>query len=151
MTIDILPTVAGLIGAELPKHAIDGKNIAPLIKGEPGATSPQEAYALYYGDELQAVRMGKWKLHFPHRYHTLSGRQGGKGGTPVPYDLGKIELTLFDLENDIGETTNVADQHPEIVQQIEAHADRFRSDLGDSRTGDKGNGLRSHGLIPRDQ
>ena len=47
MTIDILPTIAHLIGAELPSHKINGKYIWPLIAGVEGATSLQEAYFLY--------------------------------------------------------------------------------------------------------
>ena len=106
MTIDILPTIAELIDAELPKHMIDGKNIWPLISGQPGAKSPHEAYFFYYSNQLQAVRMGKWKLHFPHGYRTLDGSPGGTGGIPVRYKQDKIGLALFDLESDIGETKN---------------------------------------------
>ena len=85
MTIDILPTVAALVDAELPQHKIDGKDIWPLIAGVEGAKSPHEAYYFYYGGQLQAVRMGQWKLHFPHRYRTMNGRQGGTGGIPNAY------------------------------------------------------------------
>jgi arylsulfatase A len=147
MTIDILPTVAELCNAELPEHKIDGKSILPLVKGEPGANSPQEAYFMYYGRELQAVRMGKWKLHFPHDYRTLAGRPGGTGGTPVNYSAADIELSLFDLENDIGETTNLAGQHPDVVARIKQLADEMRADLGDSRTQQQGSGVRPPGRI----
>jgi arylsulfatase A-like enzyme len=147
MTIDILPTIAHLTGAKLPGHTIDGKNIWPLIAGQSGAKSPHDAYFFYYGKQLQAVRMGKWKLHFPHGYRTLTGRPGGTGGTPVPYDQAKIELSLFDLENDIGEITDVADQHPEVVAQIKKLADAMRSALGDSSTKQAGAGLRPPGQL----
>lgn len=147
MTIDILPTIAELTGAPLPDHKIDGKSIWPLIKGMPGAKSPHEAYFFYWGRELQAVRMGRWKLHFPHKYRTLSGRPGGTGGQPVPYDTAEIGLSLFDLQNDIGETTNVADEHPDIVAHIEYLADQMRADLGDSRTKTKGSGVRPPGQL----
>ncbi len=147
MTIDILPTIAHLVGAKLPDHKIDGKNIWPLIAGEPGAKSPHEALFFYWGRELQAVRMGKWKLHFPHKYRTLGGRPGGTGGKPVPYEQAKIGLSLFDLENDIGETTNVADQHPDIVARIEKLADQMRAALGDSRTKQKGSETREPGRL----
>jgi arylsulfatase A len=147
MAIDILPTVAELTGAKLPAHKIDGKSILPLVKGVPDATSPHKAYFMYYGREMQAVRMGKWKLHFPHNYRSLAGRQGGSGGTPAKYSQARIELALFDLENDIGETTNVADQHPKIVAEIKRLADEMRNDLGDSRTKQRGNGIRQPGRI----
>jgi len=147
MTIDVLPTVAHVVGAKLPEHTIDGKNILPLIKGEPGAKSPHEAYFFYYGRELQAVRMGRWKLHFPHGYRTLGGREGGTGGIPVPYERARIGLSLFDLENDIGETTNVADEHPDVVAKIKQLADRMRAELGDSSSGQKGDGVRPPGRL----
>lgn len=147
MTIDILPTVAELIGAELPDHKIDGKNIWPLIAGEPNAVSPHEAYFFYYGRELQAIRRGKWKLHFPHSYRTMAGRPGGTGGKPAPYSQAKIGLALFDLEADIGETTNVADQHPDVVRELQALADEMRKDLGDSSQRIQGQGIRPAGRI----
>jgi arylsulfatase A-like enzyme len=147
MTIDILPTVAHLCGAKLPAHKIDGKNILPLITGEPNAQSPHEAYYFYYGRELQAVRMGKWKLHFPHGYRTMAGRPGGTSGKPNPYSQAKIGKELFDLENDIGETTNVADEHPEIVKRIEELANKMREDLGDSREKRQGKGVREPGRL----
>ena len=57
-------------------------------------------------------------------------RPGGTGGQPAKYEQAKIELSLFDLENDIGETTNVADQHPEVVARLKASADAMRKQLG---------------------
>ena len=147
MTIDILPTIAYLVGAKLPDHTIDGRNIWPLVSGEPGAQSPHEAYYFYWGNELQAVRMGKWKLHFPHDYRTLGGRPGGTGGNPVPYQQAKIGLTLFDLESDPGETVNVADGHADVVAKIRQLADRMRAELGDSATGQKGSGVREPGRL----
>ena len=147
MTIDVLPTIAELIGAELPSHVIDGKNIWPIIAGKPGAKSPHDAYCFYYGTQLQAVRMGKWKLHFPHGFRTLGGRPGGTGGIPVAYQQARIGLALFDLESDVGETTNVASQHPEVVARIEELADRMRAELGDSATKQKGSGVRQAGRL----
>jgi arylsulfatase A len=147
MTIDVLPTIAQLIGAKLPKHTIDGKSIWPLISGEPGAKTPHEAYYFYWGRALQAVRMGRWKLHFPHSYRTLAGRPGGTGGMPAPYEQAKIGLALFDLESDVGETTDVANQHPDVVEKIKRLADKMRAELGDSATKQKGSGVRQPGRL----
>ncbi len=147
MTIDILPTIAFLVGAELPPHRIDGKNIWPLLVGPPDTPSPQEAYYFYWGQHLQAVRMGRWKLHFPHEYRTLGGQPGGAGGKPAPYKTAKIGLSLFDLQTDPGETTNLADKHPDIVAKIQALADQMRAELGDSATGQKGAGCRPPGQL----
>ena len=146
-TIDILPTVAKLIGARLPDHPIDGKDIRPLMFGEPGARSPHEAFYCYYGGQLQAVRDRRWKLHLPHAYRTLGGRPGGRGGKPVPYKRAKIELALFDLKSDIGESKNVADQHPDVVKRLLAFAEKAREELGDRLTKRKGKGVRPAGKL----
>lgn len=145
MTIDILPTIARSIGAKLPEHKIDGKDIWPLIKGAPNAKSPHEAYYLYYGRQLHAIRMGRWKMHFPHGYRTLNGRRGGTGGTPVRYDSAKIGEALYDLRNDIGETTDVSAEHPEVVAKIRSLAEQARRDLGDAKR--KGSGVRAPGRL----
>ena len=142
-TIDIFPTVAKLIGAKLPDHTLDGKDISDLMFGTPGATSPHEAFLGYYGrGELQTIRDRRWKLQFPHRYVTLDGRKPGTDGIPARYKKKEIELSLYDLKNDIGETTNVIDQHPEIVKRLEAYADAARIELGDKLRGIKGNAIR---------
>jgi len=144
MTIDLLPTVAELIGARLPKHPIDGKSIVHLLK-DTSDTSPHEAYYFYYGRQLQAIRMGKWKLHFPHGYRTMAGRPGGTGGIPTRYSQAKIGLALFDMEKDIGETTDVKAKHPDIVKQLQALGEKMRNELGDN--GRQGTGVRPPGQL----
>ena len=132
MTIDLLPTVAHLIGAELPKERIDGKNIWALFVSE-NAKSPHEAYYLYQGNMLHAVRQGKWKLHYPHGYRTMEGKPGGTGGIPTNYSQGKIGLSLFDLEKDIGETKNLKDQFPEVTDRLSKLGKSFHADLAKSK------------------
>jgi arylsulfatase A len=145
MTIDVLPTVARLIGAPLPPLPIDGKDVWPLLAGEPGATSPHEAYAFYWGRKLEAVRGGRWKLHFPHEYRTLGGRPGGTDGRPAKYDAGRTDLALYDLEADPGEKVDVKAKHPDVVARLEAFAARTREELGD---GDRaGRGVRPAGTV----
>ncbi|MEN6425527.1 MAG: sulfatase-like hydrolase/transferase [Phycisphaerales bacterium] len=146
-TMDMLPTIAGLAGAELPDHKIDGKDIWPVIVGERGAQSPHEAFYYYQGWALEAVRSGKWKLHFPHGYRTLAGRPGGTGGIPAKYEQVKTDLALYDLENDIGEQRNVADQHADVVQRLRQLADAMRQDLGDSAMKMEGTGRRPSGKV----
>lgn len=135
-TIDVLPTVARLVGAEPPKLPIDGKNIWPLMEGNPRAKSPHEAYYCYWNTELQAVRSGKWKLHFPHEW-TSPG--AGKKRTG---------LALYDLDADVGETIDVSGANPDVVARLEALGERARADLGDSLTGRKGAGVRAAGQFP---
>ena len=148
-TIDILPTLAGLAGIkQLPqKHKIDGHDIWPLIAGHKGAESPHEAYYFYWGRHLQAVRSGRWKLHFPHSYRSLAGRKGGTGGKPTKYTQARTPLALFDLAQDIGETTDVLAKHPEVVARLKRLAARARAELGDSATKQVGSGVRPPGRL----
>lgn len=148
MTIDILPTIAGIIGARLPDHRIDGLDIWPLMSGQENAMSPHEALYFYWGHDLEAVRSGPWKLHFPHKFRTLAGNPGGSGGIPADYQTGEIGLSLFDLAKDPGETTDVAAQHPGVVTRLEALADKARQDLGDNAKKMKGSGVRECGKLP---
>ncbi len=131
-SIDLLPTIAKLIGAPLPEHVIDGKDIGPLLRGEPAAESPHEAFYCYYGNnELQAVRDERWKLVLPHRYRTLSGRPGGTDGKPVQYDTADAPLALYDLQEDPGETTDVRAEHADVEASLMLQAERARNSLGD--------------------
>jgi arylsulfatase A-like enzyme len=150
-TIDLLPTVAALIGAELPKHRIDGKDIRPLLFGDLDARSPHAAFHCYYGGgQLQAVRDRRFKLVLPHRYRTLAGKTGGSGGSPVNYQQVDTGQCLYDLETDVGETTDVAAQHPDVVARLLAAAEAARADLGDTLTKRDGNGRRKPGRLGPD-
>ena len=128
MTIDLLPTIANLAGTPLPKHKIDGKDILPLLINDQ-AKSPHEAYYFYYGNHLQAIRQGKWKLHFPHGYRTMAGKPGGKGGIPVNYSQAKIGLSLFDLQKDIGEIVNLKEKFPKVTQRLKSLGESFHQEL----------------------
>jgi arylsulfatase A-like enzyme len=147
MTIDLLPTIAKFAGAELPKLPIDGRDIGPLLKNEPGAKSPQDAYLHYYNvNELQAIRSGKWKLILPHTYRTMQGQDPGKDGTPGKYKPVKLtEPELYDLESDVGESKNVAAANPEVLKRMLLLAEKAREDLGDSLTKRTGKGVREPG------
>ncbi len=144
MTIDLLPTIADLAQAELPERKIDGKTILPLIKGE-SDQSPHEAYYFYYGEKLNCVLKDDWKLHLPHGYRTLNGRDGGKDGQPALYDYVYTDTVLYNLKNDIGENTDLKDRYPEIVKDLAKHADSMRMILGDSDM--QGSEIRKRGYI----
>ena len=132
-TIDILPTIASLSGmpwSGSSARPIDGLDIKRLLTGD--AKSPHEAYWLYWNNELHAIRSGRWKLHFPHPYPHID--EPGKDGKPGKISQRKTELELYDLEQDLGETTNVAEKEPDIVKRLTALAEIARNDLGDSLT-----------------
>ena len=145
MTIDFLPTVAGLIGAPLPKLEIDGRDIWPLLAGVPGAKSPHEVLYFYYHDNhLEALRCGKWKFVFPHTYRSLTGKPGANG-FPNGYTHPQCGLELYDLAADIGEQHNVINDHPEVVARLQRLAEAARDDLGDALTEREGRNRRSIG------
>jgi len=117
--MDILPTFAGLAGARMPTdRVIDGKDIWPLMSGRPGARSPHEAFFYYsmYGD-LSAVRSGQWKLHIKISAYGRSAKE--KEAAPA----------LYDLSADIGEKTNVAADHPDVVERLTKMAAEFDAQL----------------------
>ena len=151
MTIDVLPTVAGLIGAELPGHKIDGLDIWPLMEGKAGARSPHEVLYFYYHDNhLEALRSGRWKLVLPHKYRSLTG-EPGRDGRPGGYSQRECGLELYDLQADIGEQHDLAGQRPEIVARLEALAEGARDDLGDRLTDRTGRNVRPPGRIQEEQ
>jgi arylsulfatase len=148
MTIDLLPTIAEITGAKLPELKIDGKSVWDIWTGKSNK-SPHDAYFFYYkSNELHGVRYNGWKLYFPHTYRSLNGREGGKDGYPVNYDMNEIdEIELYDLKNDISESKNVADQHPKIVLEIKSLADEMRKKLGDKLLNIKGTENRPAGSV----
>ena len=99
------------------------------MTGKPGARSPHDALYFYWNEKLEAVRSGKWKLHFPHSYRTLGGREGGNGGQPVKNEEAATGLALFDLATDPGETKDVSAEHADVVARLEETARRFDEDL----------------------
>jgi arylsulfatase A-like enzyme len=122
ITMDLLPTFAGLAGTQAPgDRIIDGKDIWPLMSGRYGARSPHEAFYYYQMDQLQAVRSGKWKLHL-----ALAPKKKN-WGDPIP----KSVLELYDLEADISEKNNIAADHPDIVGRLLDLANKARADMGD--------------------
>ena len=144
-TIDLLPTLATFAGASLPAHKIDGRDISALLTGDGTAKSPHEVFAYYWGQELQAVRSGDWKLHFPHAYRAL--KEAGLDGMPGPYEQRRCQRELYNLATDVGETRNVAEMHPDVVARLEKLAEALRDDLGDSLTRRKGTGQRPAGRL----
>jgi len=146
-TIDILPTFAKLSGAQPPQdRIIDGRDIWPLMSGQPGAKTPHAVFYYYWNLGLEAVRAGEWKLHLPHEYRTLTGERG-TNGQPGPYKQAHTDLALYNVAEDVGEQHDVAAQHPDVVKRLEALAEEARKDLGDSLTGRPGANRRQPGRL----
>ncbi|WP_417731118.1 sulfatase [Rosistilla oblonga] len=138
-TMDLLPTFAKLAGGAPPTdRKIDGHDIAPLLYGEAGATTPYKAFYYYHQDQLHAVRSGEWKLFLPEA--KVSGHPHFSSKLP-PQPL------LFNVVSDIGCKKNVAAEHPEIVARLSQLADEARADLGDLGVG--GAGQRQRGELAK--
>ncbi|MEQ1839144.1 MAG: sulfatase [Verrucomicrobiales bacterium] len=152
MHIDLLPTLAGVIGADLPEKKIDGKDILPLITGADGAKNPHDSYWFYYKqNELHAVLKDGWKLILPHSYRSLNGGKGGDGGTPVEYQNRKSGLELYYLPDDVSESKDLAAGNPEKVTELLKQAEAARVELGDNLTKRNGAGTREPGQLTDDE
>ncbi len=107
-TMDILPTFAALAGAEAPMDRIDGHDISSVLRGDVGTPSPYDAFFYYRGYELRAVRSGEWKLH--------------------------TDGTLYNLESDVAESKDLANDQPEVRDRLAGLLERARDTLGDGPT-----------------
>lgn len=126
-SMDLYPTLAAVCGASLPDdRTIDGRDVQPIWL-DASATTPHDAFYYYWMNDLEAIRVGPWKLHFSKR--------------------GVETLQLYNLEADIGETTDVAARHPEVVEELNRKADLARMSLGDARLHCEGNDLRPIGRV----
>ena len=145
--LDIMPTVASAAGYEPDPLAFDGHDILPILQQATGAVSKTTALYFYQGRQLQAVRAGDWKLHVPHRFRSIHGAQLSSPTHPGAYVQDSIGLALFNLATDIGESQNVAEDHPEVVIRLQALMDTARQDLGDALTDTEGQGTRPPGRL----
>ncbi|MDF3079127.1 MAG: sulfatase [Sphingobacteriaceae bacterium] len=147
-TIDILPTVANLCGAKLPKNKIDGLDFTKLLKGDNSQTPRTEFLYYYRKNSLEAVRKNNWKLVFPHPGRTYELNAPGKGGLPgiAPEDR-EFPLALYNLERDPGERYDVSKENPDIVAALEKIAEAARTDLGDDLQKRKGENVREPGRV----
>ncbi|MEC3908478.1 sulfatase [Tamlana sp. 2201CG12-4] len=111
-TMDLMPTLAAITKGTLPNDKpVDGRNIEHFLKNP--VSKIEESPFFYYATngEVEAVRMGKWKLHIAKRAHQ------------------NFSVTLYDLQNDVGEKNNLADKHPEIVDQLQTVIANFDEQL----------------------
>ncbi|MDE0577331.1 MAG: sulfatase [Opitutales bacterium] len=124
--MDLLPTFAKLGGGKIPDdRKIDGHNIMHLFRGDTDAKSPHEAIYHYSYVHLQAVRSGKWKLVLPRPAKPKWTLWSARMTDAVE------EVQLFDLQTDIGETKNLAKEHPDVVGRLMKLIENAREDIGD--------------------
>jgi hypothetical protein len=98
------------------------------MTAKPQATSPHDAFFYYTGNRLSAVRSGKWKL----KLGTTLQEETEYGKIENPDT--PIEPKLYNLAVDPGEQKSVLKDHADVVERLNALAERARQDLGDART-----------------
>lgn len=98
---DVLPTLCEITEVEIPDET-DGISFKAALLGEEQAQHDFLYWEFPSYNGQQAVRMGKWKAIRKNIFD------------------GNLDIELYDLGNDIKEQDNLAAQHPDIVQQMEA-------------------------------
>jgi arylsulfatase A len=115
-SMDFLPTIAAFTGATLPASPLDGIDISPLLRGT--QTSLTRDALLYFNDvELQAARLGNWKLHVA-RFNTWMY-------SPEPPPPGRVNLPLpnvelYDAAGDMAESMDRSLRNPTVVTNIQS-------------------------------
>ena len=139
---DLLPTFVKMAGGTVPAdRKIDGKDISPLLLGQT-KESPHEAHFYFASTALQAVRSGPWKLAITPQYE-------GKGHfSEAEAGVGKVFTPkLYNLDEDLGETTDVAAKHPDVVTRLLGYTAEMEADLGVNKR--NGPGVREPGRVAR--
>ena len=119
-TMDLLPTLARLCGAQASTNPLDGVDIWPLLTGD-RAEVERDVFLYFDSVYLQCARLGRWKLHMT-RYNTKAWSPqppGGKVNLPLP------RPELYDVVTDPQESYDCAASHPDVVSDIRARVDRL--------------------------
>ena len=120
---DLLATLGAILEVEIPADAgEDSYNILPALLGQSLDTPIREATISTAGSGAFSIRQGRWKLELTPSsggYGNLSAAEAERQNLPP--------IQLYDLQNDIGETTNVYADHPEIIAGLNALLERYQS------------------------
>ncbi|MDP0492408.1 MAG: sulfatase [Verrucomicrobiota bacterium JB023] len=125
--MDLFPTLSELIGAELPSdRTYDGVSLTPLFTGGSIERPADEPFYYYNCENLQAVRVGDWKLHVPRTKEQIPfWAQSKQKPIKAP--------RLFNLAQEPAEETDLANDHPERVAEMMSLVERTREKLGEFR------------------
>ena len=126
--LDLLPTLAELAGTDAPgDRVLDGRSIADLLLGRSAALSP-EPFFYYFGTQLQAIRLGNWKLFLRQTEPPENSASLWYLQNPELFDRHhrmRDEPELYDLAADRAESRNLASERPEVVERLDRIARRF--------------------------
>lgn len=123
-SMDVFPTLLNAAGGDLSRYEVDGKDLSDVVSN--GGASPHEELFWEMGGQT-AMRKGPWKLVL--------------GGYLVEDEPDKDSVHLANLDTDMGETTNLADQEPAILAEMKTAAESWRADIDarwEKRTADTG-------------
>jgi arylsulfatase len=118
-TLDLLPTIFTLAGEPLPTgRTLDGRDISPFLNASAFPGTVPDFSHIYTGifNRVYGARKGVWKLHI--RLYSQTGSNHGFTAT-------EADPILFNVEEDIGERFDVADQNPAEVATLEAVLQEF--------------------------
>ena len=141
-TIDLLPTIAALAGAPLPPGRSTARTFPPgssAVLPPPRCTTPS---LLLRRRPVAGHALGPLEAPVPPHREDHDRPGAWRRGTPGRYKPLPVGLELYDLENDIGETKNLAAEHPKLVGDLQAKADTIREQLGDGLRKRTGNAVR---------
>ncbi len=119
--LDFFPTLVTLAGGEIPiDRPIDGVNIMPALEGK---EMPERTIFYYSSDHLDAVRKGKWKIHFRYYDHSKGGYVVARNWVTPDKPL------LFDLHADPSERFDVAAKYPDVVRDLKETAQKYKKEI----------------------
>jgi arylsulfatase len=114
-TLDLLPTFCEIAGVSLPSDRIyDGVSLLNVLSDK--SSCKRNVFYFYRGNDLYALRGGKYKIHFSHKSAYGSDQK-------IVYE----KPVLYDLGEDPGELYNIADQHPDIIAELTALAQEHKA------------------------
>lgn len=129
-TIDLMPTIAKLAGAKLPTdRVLDGLDISNIWHGTQNELD--RPYYYYKHSLLRGVRKGDWKLMLKHEEGSENFAAKWQNHVAKKDSQPLTTHHLFNLKDDIGETTDLSSQNPEKLAELLKLAEWARNDIGD--------------------
>ena len=124
--MDLFPPFSEVAGAALPKGRVyDGESLLSLLNGRGLQRSPEEPFYYYNCENLQAVRIGDWKVHLTRQQKQIPFWDKAKNFTRLKQPV------LYNLRDDRGESRDLAQANPEVIKQALRLAGAIRQELGE--------------------